>query len=113
MLAVASVTAAAIRAHSNGCIFDDGAAYCRMASGKLAQLPWARRVAVPALVSWLPGGWSMAVRFQLVALVASAGATVATALLTLRLVRERATPRVAYPAAVAAGALVALSPHLF
>jgi hypothetical protein len=56
---------------------------------------------------------SVAVRFQLVALVAAAGATIATGLLTLRLVPERAAPRIAYPAALASAALVALSPHLF
>jgi hypothetical protein len=84
-----------------------------MAMGRLATLPFSRRVLVPAVVSWLPGGWSVVVRFQLVALVAASGATVASGLLTLRLLRDRASARVAYPAALAAAALVALSPHIF
>lgn len=113
LLAIASVTVASVRAHANGCIFDDGAAYCRMALGRLATLPFSHRVLVPAVVSWLPAGWSVAVRFQLVALVAASGTTVASGLLTLRLLRDRTAPRVAYPAALAAAALVALSPHIF
>lgn len=113
LLAVASVTAAFIRTRSNGCLFDDGVAYCRMALGKLAYPPWSRRVLVPAVVSWLPAGWSVVLRFKLIALVASSGATIGTGLLALRLIRDRATPRVAYACAVAAAALVALAPHYF
>src|SRR5207302_1206672 len=106
-------TAALIRTRSNGCVFDDGAAYCRMGLGKLATLPWSRRVVVPTLVSWLPHGWSVVFRFKLVALAASCGATIATFILTARLVRNRATPRVSYCAALSAAALVALAPHVF
>src|SRR5205085_4420477 len=112
LLAVASVTVASVRRPSNGCIFDDGVAYCRMVVGKLATLPFSRRVFVPAVVSWLPGGWSIVLRFQLLALLAASGVTIGTGLLTLRLLRDRTAPRVLYPAAFAAAALVALSPHL-
>jgi hypothetical protein len=112
LLAVASVTVASLHAHTNGCIFDDGAAYCRMAAGKLATLPFSRRVLVPTVVSWLPGA-SLVVRFQLVALVCASGTTIATGLLALRLLRNRAATRVAYPAALAAAGFAALSPHLF
>src|SRR5215210_7332006 len=110
-LAMAGVVVAAAQTHSNGCIFADGHAYCRMASGKLAPLAWSRRVAVPTLVSWLPDDWSVVVRFRLVALVASAGAAVATGLLTVRLVQGRASRGVTYPAAIVAAGLVCVSPH--
>jgi hypothetical protein len=113
MLAATSLVVASIHARPNTCIFDDGAAYCRMALDKLAPLPFARRVSVPAVVSWLPAAWSLVFRFKLVALVASAGATFGTGLLTLRLVRDRAAPRVAYGAAFTSAAIVAVSPHLF
>jgi hypothetical protein len=76
-------------------------------------LPWSRRVAVPALVTVLPHTWSVVFRFQLIALVSSLGATIGTGLLTLRLVHDRTTPRIAYSAAFAAAGLVALAPHLF
>src|SRR5437016_2252421 len=92
LVAVASVTVASVRAHANGCIFNDGWSYCRMAVGKLAPLAWSRRVLVPAVVSWLPGGWSVVGRFKFVALLGASGATVATGILALRLLRPRATP---------------------
>ena len=113
LLAIASVTVASVRAHANGCIFNDGTAYCHMAMGKLAPLAWSRRVVVPAVVSWLPHQWSVVDRFELVALVAAAGATIASGLLAYRIVRYRATPRLAYPAALCAASVVAVSPHLF
>jgi hypothetical protein len=113
VVAVASVIITSLRAPSNGCLFDDGVAYCQMGLGKLTTLPWSRRVAVPALVTVLPHTWSVVLRYQLVALVSSLGATIGTFFLTIRLVRDRTTPCVAYCAAVAAGSLVALAPHLF
>jgi hypothetical protein len=113
VLALASIIVVALRAPSNGCLFDDGVAYCQMGLGKLTTLPWSRRVAVPALVTVLPHSWSVVFRFQLVALVSSLGATIGTCLLTLRLVRDRTTPRIAYSAAFSAAGFVALAPHLF
>jgi hypothetical protein len=113
VVAVASMILTSLRAPSNGCLFDDGVAYCRMGVGKLATLPWSRRVAVPALVTVLPHTWSVVFRYQLVALASSLGAAFGTFGLTLRLVRDRTTPRVAYSAGIAAASLVALAPHLF
>lgn len=112
-VAAASIVVTALRAPSNGCLFDDGVAYCHMGLGKLTTLPWSRRVAVPALVTFLPHSWSVVLRYQLVALVSSFGATMGTFVLTLRLVRDRAAPKVAYSAAATAAGLVALAPHLF
>lgn len=113
VLALASIIVTSLRAPSNGCMFDDGVAYCQMGLGKVTTLPWSRRVAVPALVTVLPQAWSVVFRFQLIAVVSSLGATIDTFLLTLRLVRERTTPRIAYSAAFTAASLVALAPHLF
>src|SRR3954449_3749719 len=76
LLAVASIANAAISAQRNGCIFDDGVAYCRMAEGEHAAAPFSRRVLVPALASRLSGGSSIVDGFELIAMVASA-ATVA------------------------------------
>jgi hypothetical protein len=112
-LAAASIIVAAVHARANGCIFDDGAAYCRMAAGGLAPEPWSHRVTVPALVSALPSGWLVGVRFKVVAVVAAAGATVATFALAWQLLRVRAPARTLYAAALASAAIVALSPHLF
>jgi hypothetical protein len=113
LLAVASLATAVAQAQSNGCIFDDGKAYCEMASGGLANAPFARRVVVPAAVSALPADLSVTSRFQLIALLAAGAAMIGTALLTRRLLRDRTSDGVAWAASLAAGGMVALSPHVY
>ena len=112
VLALGSVVNAFVLSQDNGCAFIDGQGYCRLATGQVAAEPFNRRIAVPTVVSWLPGAWSVVDRFRLVSVLGSVGVVVAVYVGTRQLLRRHRAPGL-QTAPVAAAALIAMSPHTF
>ena len=93
------------------CAFEDGEAYCSMASGGPAPIPFSRRLLVPAVVSWLPGSYSLTGRFQAVAVTSVLVMIIGAMVLTRRLMPRSLPPGVRTGAAIVAASLTAVAPH--